>query len=188
MTLNRCLVVFFALAAGCGNGSVHSDADAQKAYLGLDASIDKAINLGFEGFNAASSANIPTQMTTGTVKGTLVVTGQVDQGASNNKTMRLDTAYTMYTDDGKVTYDTMMSALPLLSMDLKNIPSGTLDGTFAGAFTMTGDLHNTVTLSLTFTGNLMSGSNNTVVRVPGSTHITGTAVSDYGTYNVDVTR
>src|SRR6185312_14265687 len=117
MTLNRCLVVFFALAAGCGNGSVHSDADAQKAYLGLDASIDKAINLGFEGFNAASSANIPTQMTTGTVKGTLVVTGQVDQGASNNKTMRLDTAYTMYTDDGKVTYDTMMSALPLLSMD-----------------------------------------------------------------------
>jgi len=188
MTLNRCLVVFFALAAGCGNGSVHSDADAQKAYLGLDASIDKAINLGFDGFNAASSANIPTQMTTGMLQGTLVVTGQVDQGSSNNKTMRLDTAYTMYTDDGKVTYDTMMSALPLLSMDLKNIPSGTLDGTFAGAFTMTGDLHNTVTLSLTFTGNLMSGSNNTVVRVPGSTHITGTAVSDYGTYNVDVTR
>lgn len=188
MTLTRCLVVFFALAAGCGNGSVHSDADAQKAYLGLDASIDKAINLGFDGFNAASSANIPTQMTAGTVKGTLVVTGQVDQGASNNKTMRLDTAYTMYTDDGKVTYDTMMTALPLLSMDLKNIPSGTLDGTFAGAFTMTGDLHNTVTLSLSFTGNLMSGSNSTVVRVPGSTHITGTALSDYGTYNVDVTR
>jgi hypothetical protein len=57
-----------------------------------------------------------------------------------------------------------------------------------GAFSMTGDLHNTVTLNLTFTGNLMSGANNTVVRVPGSTHITGTAVSDYGTYNVDVTR
>ena len=187
MTLNRLAILFVLSTAACSNG-VHSDADAQKAYLGLDASVDKAINLGFDGFNAASSANIPTEMTTGTVKGTLVVTGQVDQGASNNKTMRLDTAYTMYTDDGKVTYDTMMSALPLLSMDLKNIPSGTLDGTFAGAFTMTGDLHNTVTLSLTFTGNLMSGSNNTVVRVPGSTHITGTAVSDYGTYNVDVTR
>lgn len=188
MTLTRCLVVFFAVAAGCGNGSVHSDADAQKAYLGLDASIDKAINLGFDGFNAAQSANIPTQMTTGTIAGTLVVTGQVDQGASSNKTMRLETGYTMYSDDGKVTYDTMMTALPMLSMDLKGIPSGTLDGTFAGAFSMTGDLHNTVTLSLAFSGNLMSGGNNTVVRVPASTHITGTAASDYGTYNVDVTR
>lgn len=188
MTLIRPALIFVALAAGCGNGSVHSDADAQKAYLGLDASIDKAINLGFDGFNAASSANIPTEMTTGTIKGTLVVTGQVDQGASTNKTMRLDTAYTMYSDDGKVIYDTVATALPLLSMDLKNIPSGTLSGTFVGAFTMTGDLHNTVTLNLTFTGNLMSGGNNTVVRVPGSTHITGTAVSDYGTYNVDVTR
>jgi hypothetical protein len=49
------------LLVGCGNGSVHSDADAMKANLGLDASVDKAINLGFAGFNAAASANIPTQ-------------------------------------------------------------------------------------------------------------------------------
>ena len=145
-------------AAGCGNGSVHSDADAQKAYLGLDASIDKAINLGFDGFNAASSANIPTQMTTGMLQGTLVI------------------------------YDTMATALPMLTMDLKGIPSGTLSGSFDGVFTMTGDLKNSVTLTLAFSGNLQSGGNNTVVRAPGTTHITGTAVSDYGTYNVDVTR
>ncbi len=188
MTLNRLVLVFVLAVAGCSNGSVHSDADAQTAYLGLDASIDKAINLGFDGFNAATSANIPTQMTTGANKGTLVVTGQVDQGASSNKTMRLDTAYTMYSDDGKTFYDTTATALPLLTMDLKNIPTGTLSGTFDGAFTMSGALKNSVTLTLSFTGNLQAGANNTVVRAPGSTHITGTAVSDYGTYNVDVTR
>jgi hypothetical protein len=102
--------------------------------------------------------------------------------------MRLNTAYVMYSDDGKVIYDTNAAALPMLSMDLKGIPTGTVTGSLAGTFTMTGDLHNSVTLTLSFTGNLMAGPNNTVVRVPGSTHITGTAVSDYGTYNVDVTR
>src|SRR3954453_10796577 len=121
MTLTR-LALLLVAAAGCSNG-VHSDADAQKAYLGLDASVDKAINLGFDGFNAASSANIPTQMTTGTKTGTLVVDGHVDAGQSNNKIMNLNTAYTMYSDDAKVTYDTMTSALPLLSMDLKNVPT-----------------------------------------------------------------
>jgi hypothetical protein len=53
---------------------------------------------------------------------------------------------------------------------------------------VTGDLKNSLTKTLAFAGNLQSGGNNTVVRAPGSTHITGTAVSDYGTYNVDVTR
>jgi hypothetical protein len=187
MTLTRLVFALTLTTIGCSNG-VHSDADAQRAYLGLDASIDKAINLGFDGFNAASSANIPAQMTTGTSKGTLTVTGQVDQGASANKTMRLGTAYVMYSDDGKIIYDTDATTLPALTMDLKNIPSGTLTGSFAGTFTMSGDLHNSVTLNLSFSGNLQSGGNNTVVRVPGSTHITGTAVSDYGTYNVDVTR
>ncbi len=185
----RILLIGSLFLLGCGNGSVHSDADAMKAYLGLDASVDKAINLGFAGFNAASSANIPTQMTTDArMKGTLTVTGQVDQGASSNKTMRLATAYAMYSDDGKVIYDTNPAALPALTMDLKNIPTGTLTGTFAGAFTMTGDLKNTVTLTLSFSGNLQAGAGNTVVRAPGSTHVTGTAVSDYGTYTVDVTR
>ena len=174
---------------GCGgSGSVMSSGDAQKAYLGLDASIDKAITLGFAGFNAAKSANIAPQMTTGTKTGTLVVTGQVDQGASTNKTMRLMTAYTTYSDDGQITYDTNSSSLPMLSMDLKNIPTGTLSGTFDGVWTMTGTLKNQVTLTLTFTADLQAGANNTVERKPGTTHITGTATSSAGTYTVDLTR
>jgi hypothetical protein len=184
----RKLFIATLFVLGCGNGSVHSDADAMKAYLGLDASIDKAINLGFAGFNAASSANIPSQMTNGTVKGTLTVGGQVDQGSSSNKTMRLTTSYVSYSDDGKVFYDTAQTALPALTMDLKNIPTGTLTGTLDGTLTMSGDLKNAITLTLSFSGNLQAGPNNTVVRAPGSTHVTGTAVSDYGTYNVDVTR
>jgi hypothetical protein len=175
------------LAAGCGN-NVMSSADAQAAYLGLDASIDKAITLGFAGFNAASSANISPQMTTGTVSGTLTVTGQVDQGASANKTMRLNTAYVLYNDDNKTTYDTTPSALPALTMDLKGIPTGTLSGSLAGTFNMTGMEKGTLTLALTFTGDLQAGANNTVERKPGTTHITGTATSPAGTYTVDVTR
>ena len=50
------------LASGCGSG-VSSDEQARRAYVGLDVAIDKAINLGFDGFNAASSANIPAQIT-----------------------------------------------------------------------------------------------------------------------------
>jgi phage baseplate assembly protein gpV len=192
MTLKRIAIALVLFAAGCGNGSVHSDADAQKAYLGLDASIDKAIGLGFDGYNSPSTgANIMPQTGNGTLTGTLTVTGTVDQGSttSTNKNMTLSTEYKMYSDVAKLTYDTTAGALPVLTMSLKSIPTGTLTGNFDGAFTMTGDLKNTVTLTLSFTGTLMAGTTaGTVVRAPGTTHITGTAVSDYGTFNVDVTR
>src|SRR6516162_8657547 len=75
--------------AACGGSDVSSTADAQKAYLGLDPSIDKAITLGFVGYNAATSANIDDHSMDGGVSGTLTVGGQVDQGTSSNKTMRL---------------------------------------------------------------------------------------------------
>jgi hypothetical protein len=182
------LLCTMLLVAGCGNGSVMSMADAQKAYTGIDLSIDKAITLGFQGFNAASSANIAPQTASGTVSGTLTVTGQVDQGSSANKGMRLAANYTAYSDDGKVVYDANPASLPALDMMLKSIPTGTLSGTFAGPLTMTGDLKNTVTLTLAFTGDLQAGAGSTVERKPGTTHITGTAVSDYGTFTVDVTR
>lgn len=182
-------LILAGLLAGCGgNGSVMSSADAQKAYLGLDASIDKAITLGFDGFNAAKSANISPQTANGTKTGMLTVTGQVDQGSSANKGMRLQTAYTTYSDDGMVTYDADPAALPMLTMQLKGIPTGTLSGSLDGALTMTGALKNKVTLALTFTGDLQAGAGNTVERKPGSTHVTGTATSDYGTYTVDVTK
>ena len=158
------------------------------AYLGLDPSVDKAITLGFAGFNAASSANISPQSADGGVSGTMTVTGQVDQGTSANKGMRLADALSNYSDDGHVTYNTDSNALPALTINLKGIPGGTLDGSLNGSFMMSGGLTGQVSLALTFSGQIQSGRNNTVVRAPGTTHITGTATSPAGTYNVDVTR
>jgi hypothetical protein len=172
---------------GCSGDDVGSEEDAARAYQGLDASIDKAINLGFDGFNAASSANIPDQEGKGAKTGTITIGGKVDQGSSSNKTMSLTEKLVMYSDDGKLTYDTGAS-LPTIDMKLSKIPTGTLDGTLSGSYTLTGDLGGSVTLSLSFTGDLQAGSGTTVERKPGTTHITGTATSDYGTYNVDLTR
>lgn len=176
-----------SLGLGCGSG-VSSDEQARLAYLGLDASIDKAIQLGFDGFNAASSANIPPQVTTGLAAGTLKVTGQVDQGASANKGMRLFEELVAYSDDGKLVYDTSAGALPALNMQLKNIPTGTLDGTLAGALAVSGELTGSVTLNLTFSGTLQAGTGTKVERKPGTTRITGTATSGNGVYRVDITR
>ncbi len=175
------------LLAACGN-NVSSSADAQKAYLGLDPSVDKAITLGFAGFNSATSANISPQTADGGVSGTLTVTGQVDQGASNNKGMRLAEALSGYSDDGKITYDTDPNALPALTINLKGIPTGTLDGSLTGAFRMSGVLDGQVSLALTFTGQLEAGAGSTVQRKAGTTHIVGTATSPAGSYAVDVTR
>jgi len=184
----RSLGLIIFLCGACGDGAVASDEDAKAAYLGLDAHVDKAITLGFAGFNAATNANIPPQMTTGTATGTLTVSGQVDQGASSNKTMMLTEAMVMYSDDAKHTYATDAATPPALGMKLNMVPTGTLNGTLIGPYTMSGDLMGKVTLNLTFGGDLQAGANNTVERKPGTTHITGTAASDYGTYTVDVTR
>jgi hypothetical protein len=176
------------LLAGCGGGGVNNDDDAKRAYEGLDASIDKAIQLGFDGFNAASNANIPPQQAKGTKSGTIDISGQVDQGASSNKTMNLVETLTKYSDDGMLTYDSV--APGALSMKLSKIPTGTLDGTLTGAFTITGELMGTVTLNLAFSGSLepVPTDMTKVQRKPGTTHITGTATSDFGVYQVDVTR
>jgi hypothetical protein len=182
------LLFLCLLLSACSSSTVTSDADARQAYLGLDASIDKAITLGFAGFNAASSANISPQTMSGTIGGTLTVTGQVDQGNSNNKGMRLFTSYVGYSDDGKTVYDTDMQALPALDMMLKGIPTGTLTGALNGVVHMSGMEHGDLTLMLSFSGQLEQGPGNTVERQPGTTHITGTAVSAAGTYTVDVTR
>ena len=62
----RRLFFLLLLSFSCSNGGgVNSTEQAKQAYLGLDESIDKAITLGFAGFNAASSANIPTEKTNG---------------------------------------------------------------------------------------------------------------------------
>lgn len=181
-------LTFLSAFAACGGG-VSSEADAKKAYMGLDTSVDKAIQLGFDGYNFdPNGANIQAQTADGGVSGTMTVTGQVDQGASNNKGMRLADALANYSDDGHVTYNTDSNALPALTINLKNIPSGTLDGSLNGAFLMSGGLSGQVSLNLIFSGVLEAGPGNTVVRKAGTTHITGTATSPAGTYNVDVTR
>jgi hypothetical protein len=193
----RCLVLTSLLLSACGGShddsnqpAVKSTADAERAYVGLDASIDKAITLGFDGFNAATSANIAPQTATGDDKGTLTVSGQVDQGSSTNKTMHLTEALATYSDDGQLAYDTDAAALPLLEMKLSKVPTGTLDGTLNGSFKMDGALTGSVTLALTFTGELQANADDAtmVERKPGTTHITGTATSGGDTYAVDVTR
>jgi hypothetical protein len=195
----RHLLLLCFIFGACSSDTVSSDEQARRAYLGLDPSIAKSITLGFDGFNTASSANISPQMVAGTAGGTLTITGQVDQGSSANKGMRLLVGMTAYNDgpitiDDKghtisVTYatDTAAATQPALGMMLKNIPTGTLDGTLMGTYHLTGDIKGDVTLDLTFSGTLMSGSNNTVVRVPGTTHVTGAATSGDGMYTVDLT-
>lgn len=186
------------LAVGCGSG-VNSDDRARQAYQGLDLMIDKAMTLGFQGFNTASSANIATQTASGNQKGTLTVTGQVDQGASANKGMRLKVGLVDYSDGDvtipnqkavKITYATVTDAStqPALTLNLKNIPNGTFDGSLTGAFQMTGDVEGDVTLNVTFTGQIEDDGTGKTRRKAGTTHVTGTATSNGGTYNVDVTR
>jgi hypothetical protein len=196
-TKSRFVLPFLLLlAANCGSNNVSSEDDARRAYLGLDGSIDKAIDLGFDGFNAAQSANIPMENAVGAIGGMIAVNGQVDQGVSANKQMRLNITMSGYADVRGFTYDTGeladgSVALPALDLSLQGIPNGTLSGTLAGTFRMSGDLSGPVALKLMITGDLApnpDGGSKTVVRKPGSTHVTGTATSPAGTFSVDVTK
>jgi hypothetical protein len=178
-------------AVGCGNdAAVESDEQARRAYLGLDLSVDKSIELGFAGFNAATSANIPIETAPGNLDGTVTVTGQVDQGASKNKGMRLAVAFMGYSDVAQYVYDTDPARpAPALTMMLKDVPSGTLEGAMNGDFLMRGTLEGVVTLALAFTATLEPDPAGGIVhRAPGTTHITGTAVSPAGSYTVDVMK
>ena len=180
---------------GCGGTNVTSDEQARRAYLGLDKSVGKAMQLGFDGFNSASSANISPQSTAGAKSGTLTITGQVDQGSSANKGMRLRVSMTNYSDgdvlvDGgapvAVTYATDGGTLPALDLSLKGIPTGTFTGTLVGDFGMSGGLTGVVSLNLSMAGDLEDGGNGTVRRKAGTTAVTGTATSGTGVYNVNL--
>ena len=95
--ISTCLLLMLLPACNCGQ--VGSADDARIAYLGVDKVVSKSLALGFSGFNAANSANIPPQADVGDAGGTIDVTGQVDQGASANKGMRLQVALAAYSDD-----------------------------------------------------------------------------------------
>lgn len=142
------------MGAACSDDGIDSNEAARRAYLGLDPSIAKSLTLGFAGFNSATSANIDPQMTTGTATGTLAITGQVDQGASDNKGMRLYVGMVDYSDgdvvikqDGgdiivHLTYDTstVQTEQPFLSLSLRNIPTGTFTGMLTGTYHLQGDI------------------------------------------------
>ncbi len=192
--------------AACSDDEIDSDEAARRAYLALDNSIGKSINLGFDGFNLATSANIDPQMTSGDTAGTLAIGGQVDQGSSDNKGMRLYVAMVDY-DDGPVPYNddgdtvhivyntsTDVTAQPYLDLKLNNVPTGTLTGTLdsnttmTGVYVLTGDIEGELTLDLTINGMLMAGTGTEVLRVPGTTTVVGTATnSDGGVYDIDIT-
>ena len=199
-------ITLLGVFVGCSDDGVDSDEEARRAYLGLDKSIEKSLNLGFAGFNAASSANIAPQAGTGDAAGTVTITGQVDQGSSDNKGMRLYVAMVDY-DDGNIdvggeedihiVYDTDPDPMkqPYLNLKLNNFPNGTLMGTLdsnsamTGVYTMSGDIEGTLALVVTITGPIMAGTiAGQVVRVPGMTTVVGTATNgDGGKYEINLT-
>ncbi len=176
--------------AGCGgpSGVVDDELAAELAYLGLDRAIDRAIKLGFDGYNAATSANIPEQSEPGDVAGEMIVGGKVDQGASNNKEMDLEVTLVNY-DDGPVRteYEIIYNGGPaILDLSLKKLPDADLTGSLTGRFVMDGDLVGDVMLDLAITGMTQDSGDGTIVRAPGTIRVVGTATSDYGVFNVDV--
>lgn len=193
--LHRLLALPLLLAsAGCSN-ALRNEHDAALAYLGLDAAVTRAMNLGLDGYNAASSANIDAQSAAGDLAGTITVTGQVDQGSSDNKGLRLEVALDGYLDDTvegdapfAVTYDSDPQAPLALDISLRDIPDGTLTGTLVGDVGISGDLGGIVSLDVALEGTIEPGADDTVTRTEGETHITGSATSDYGSYAIDLVR
>jgi hypothetical protein len=195
LTLSAVIAVA-GLSLGCSG--VGSDEQARRAYLGLDPSIGKSLQLGFDGFNSASSANISPQTASGAASGTLTINGQVDQGESVNKGMRLKVGMIDYSDGAvtiadnetvEITYatPTVVDDQPRLELQLRNILNGDFSGTLAGAFQMSGDLDGDVTLNLSMSGFIEDDGTGKVRRVAGSTTVTGTATAGAGNYNVDLT-
>jgi len=204
MTLRKTSCMAFALAClalvGCDDSGVGSDEEAQVAYLGMDRGIDRALKLGFQGFNAASSANIPAQSEPGIVSGTMTVSGQVDQGQSeSNKGMRLFVDLDDYSDglvyqEEEIEIHYFAASTLHLELKMSNLPdNGDLSGpggnvAFYGSVSMEGDIEGDLFLNLYVEGKVSADANGIIQREPGTTHIWGTAESPNGVYNVDVTR
>ncbi len=204
--LTCALISYLVLGClGCSDDDVDSDEEARRAYLGLDKSIEKSLALGLTGFNLSTNgANIDPQTMPGDAGGTLTVSGMVDQGQSDNKGLRLWIFMVDYTDGPieinddhdtiAITYDTgaTQDTQPYLNLVLRNTPDGDFTGTLnsgaqlMGKYLLDGAIEGELELNLTLSGDLMSGGAGTA-RVPGTTHVTGTAISGEGTYDVDLT-
>jgi hypothetical protein len=196
----RAIVILTLTLSACHCGEVSSEEDARRAYLGIDPGVERALRLGFQGYNTASSANISPQTESGDVSGQMTIGGQVDQGTSANKGMRLTMELADYSDpptqldqddeDYEIRYATKEGAPANLTLSLKNIPNGTLTGTLMGTVVMSSDLEGDLALNLNFSGEIeeIPGEPGKTQRKAGTTHVTGTAVSEAGTYNVDLFR
>jgi hypothetical protein len=198
----RSLLLVCAFVPACNCGGVASEEQARIAYLGMDTVITRTLALGFDGYNAADSANIPPQSADGDESGEIDVSGTIDQGASDNKGMRLEVALSEFSegpiDDPKtdeeeeiaIVYDTAEGKPLVCEMKLRGIPDGTLeDGTFKGTVKMTGDLEGEVDIDVTFSGELEEDPDTVggTRRKEGTTEVTGTATSDAGEFDIDTT-
>jgi hypothetical protein len=178
---------------------VSSEAEAEIAARGLEGALERALDLGLDGFAAATSANIPPQSGSGDISGTMDVTGQADQGASDNKGLRLDVVLVDYADletlaiDGdedplQLAYDTPEDDPARVELQLRSIPDGTMTGTMQGTFLLAGDLEGSVDLDLTVDGPIEDDGAGQPIRTVGATEVTGTATNSAGgTFDVDVT-
>ncbi len=185
------------LSAGCGP-QVSNEAEAEVAARGLEGAIERALDLGLDGFAAATSANIPPQSGSGDIAGTMDVSGQADQGASDNKGLRLDVVLVDYADFDTLTiddeedpiqlaYDTPEDDPARIELQLRDIPDGTMDGTLDGSFLLDGDLEGSVDLDLAIEGPIEDDGSGQPIRTVGSTAITGTATNSAGaTFDVEV--
>ena len=196
MRLATPALLLTALALPACKG-VDSRAEAEAAYLGFDAGVSRALDLGLQGYAAASSANIDDQVGDGDVSGTMVVGGQVDQGSSDNKGLRLSVALDDYADlvdidvDGAVDLRVAYATDAPLDLDvqLRDAPDGTLSGTLVGTVLLTGDLAGPATFDLALDGAIEDDGTGAAQRVAGGTHVTGTVTGPSGgVYPVDVTR
>ena len=152
--------------------------------------MSRVIQLGFDGFNAADSANIPEQSGSGVEAGNMTVSGQVDQGASANKGMRLLMGLSEYSDgeveESAIAYDTAETPVDV-DLSLRDIPDGTMTGTVVGTVTMSGDLTGPIALDFAIAGTIEAGAGDDVQLADGTTVVTEDATSDYGTFAIDFT-
>ena len=178
--------------------SVTSEREAELAYIGFDAGVSRALDLGLQGFSLASSANLDPQSADGDEAGTMTIEGKADQGSSDNKGLRLYVALAEYADladvdlDGDddiyVVYDTEEEGPLDVDLQLRDMPDGTLSGTLVGTVMLSEDLEGPATFALNLDG-ATEADGDGLRRVAGSTHVTGTVTGPSGEdYAVDVMR
>jgi hypothetical protein len=133
--------------AHCGgkDGAVDDPVSAQLSYLGLDRAIDRAIDLGFDGFNAATAPTSRSRWTAASSR----VNGRQWQGRSGRVDQQEYVAHFTLSDDystpcSRVSAGRVQRGPALLDLSFKGCERD-FTGTLQGSFAMTGDLTDGVT-------------------------------------------